>query len=339
MKRNFILVAIALFAAGFAVAEEKTLIDFTKLKADIVPGQDNVPTENRLTMMDYSQAAGASFTSDQKAIMKTSLALNNWEVVLASSSRSVMNQAKSFTIEAPSKQYGTVLGARVHFPVESFNSWAMIKPPFEIPAFATANSNIADDGTIGDPSEEDKANKVTRFEDGRGVVKNVGVIKSIAVDVYGLNFPQGLSVVLMDQNNEEHTFFMGYLGFDGWGRLVWNNPNYVTEVRNRELRLMPLYPNATPFVKFVGFIIHKDAMMPGGDFITYFKNVDVIYDKAVLDTDRDIADEDLWSIIKDREDARTKAELTRFGDAQVMRYLDKEKQATETVQPLEAPAQ
>lgn len=334
MKRTFILVAIALFAAGLAVAEEKTLIDFTKLKADIVPSQDNVPTENRATMMDYSRAAGASFTADQKAIMRTSLALSNWDIVLASSSKSVINQSKSYTLPAPSKQYGTVFGARVHFPVENFNSWALIQPPFEIPGFEPANSNISDDGTIGEPSDEDKASGKTRFEEGYGVVKNVGVIKSISVDVYGLNFPNGLSVVLKDANNEEHTYFMGYLNFDGWGRLVWNNPNYVSEVRNRELRIVPLYPNSTPFVKFAGFLVHRDAAQTGGDFIAYFKNVDIIYDKAVIETDRDIADEDLWNIIKDREDSRTKSELQKFGNVQVMRYLDKQKQATETVQPL-----
>ena len=67
MKRMFILVAIALFAAGSLFAEEAVLIDFTKLAADIIPNQDNVPTQNRATMMDFSNVAGGSFTTSRKA--------------------------------------------------------------------------------------------------------------------------------------------------------------------------------------------------------------------------------------------------------------------------------
>ncbi len=329
MKRTFILVAIALLAVGAVFAEEAVLIDFSKLAADIRPNQDNVPQDNRATMMDYSSVAGASYTADQKAVMKTSLALGNWDVVLASSSRSVTNQAKSYTLGADSKKYGKVLGVRVHFPLESFNSWARIQPPFSIPAFEP-QSQVADDGTVQPPTAEERANKTTRFENGLGVVKNVGVIKSVAVNVYGLNFPHALSAILVDADGAETPIFMGYLNYDGWGELRWDNPNYVTEVRNRELRIYPLYPKATPFVKFGGFLIQRDATNEGGDFITYFKDVKVIYDLAVIDSDRDIEDEGLWNIVKDRENARKNAEMNRFGDAQVNRYLEQQKKASET---------
>ena len=122
---------------------------------------------------------------------------------------------------------------------------------------------------------------------------------------------------------------MGYLLFDGWGELIWNNPAYVQEVRNRDIRLYPLYPTSTPFIKFGGFLIQRDAAKDGGDFITYFKDVKVIYDKAVLDTERDIQDEALWHIIFDRENARKVWEMERFGQTQVLRYLESRKQATE----------
>ena len=325
----FILVAIALFAAGSLFAEEAVLIDFTKLAADIIPNQDNVPTQNRATMMDFSNVAGGSFTTEQKQVMKTSLALANWDVTLASSSRNIFNQAKSYTKEALSKQFGKVLGVRVHFPVEPFNSWARIQPPFEIPAFE-AMTQVADDGTVQAPTEEDRASKFTRFENGLGVVKNVGVIKSVAVNVYGLNFPHGLSAILLDADGNENVVFMGYLKFDGWGELRWDNPQYVENVRNREIRLYPLYPKSTPFVKFGGFIIQRDAANEGGDFVAYFKDVKVIYDKAVIETDRDIDDEGLWNIIQDRETARKNAEMSRFGQQQVLRYLESQKKATES---------
>ncbi|MDR2029656.1 MAG: flagellar filament outer layer protein FlaA [Treponema sp.] len=327
MKRMFILVAIALFTVGALFAEEAVLIDFSKLVADIIPNQDNAPTQNRATMMDYANVAGGSFTTEQKAVMKTSLAIPNWDVVLASSSRTVGNQVRSYTLEAPSKQWGTVMGIRIHFPVEPFNSWAIIKPPFDIPAFELP-AEVDDDGNI-EPSEDGSVTGPSRFEDGFGVVKNVGTVKSVAVNAYGLNFPHGLSAIMVDSQGNEKTVFMGYLNYDGWGELRWDNPAYIQEVRNRELRLYPLYPTSTPFVKFGGFLIQRDAAKEGGDFIAYFKDVKIIFDKAVLDTERDIDDEALWNIIKDRETAKKVFEMQRFGHNQVLRYLESQKQATE----------
>ena len=93
--------------------------------------------------------------------------------------------------------------------------------------------------------------------------------------------------------------------------------------------MVPLYPTATPFVKFGGFLIKRDAEKAGGDFICYFRDVKIIYDKAVLDTDRDIDDEGLWHIIQVREEAKKKWEMSRFGQMQILRYLEQQKLATE----------
>jgi hypothetical protein len=286
--------------------------------------------------------AGGSFTQEQKTVMKTSLAIVNWDVLLASSSRTVINQTLSYTAEATSKQWGTGMGLRVHFPTEPCNSWASVKPPFEIPAFEP-QANIDDEGNIEASDENDGITGPSRFEapagdngkaDGTqaayGVVKNVGTVKSVAVNAYGLNFPHGLYTIIIDSQGIQKSVFMGYLNYDGWGELRWDNPAYVQSVRNRELRLYPLYPTSTPFVKFGGFMVQRDAAKEGGDFVGYFKDVKIIYDKAVLDTDRDIDDENLWSIIRDRETARKIWEMERFGQNQVLHYLDKQKQATES---------
>jgi len=329
MKRMLILLAIVLFSVGIVFAEEAVLIDFSKLAADILPNDSDVNTQNRATIMDYANVAGASFTDEQKSVMKTSLAIANWDILLASSSRFVENVTYSYTREAPSRQFGTVMGVRIHFPVEPYNSWAVIRPPFEIPAFEP-QANIDDDGNVEPAEGEDGITSISRFEDGFGVIKNVGTIKSLAVNVYGLNFPHGLFSILIDSRGTSKEMFMGYLTFDGWGELRWDNPGYIHEVRNRELRIYPLYPTSTPFIKFGGFRIARDAAKEGGDFITYFKDVKVIYDKAVLDTDRDIDDEALWSIIQDRETARKIWEMERFGQNQVLRYLEQEKKAVES---------
>jgi len=338
MKKMLILVVIAMLA-GPLFAEEGVLIDFSLLTADInVKVSENdpndKPNQNRQTLMDFSHAAGGSFTAQQKAFMVSSLAIQNWEVLLASSSRTVSNVSLSFTREAASRDYGTVMGVRIRFPLEPFNSWALIKPPFDIPAYE--NSTVGDDGTIEPMDDSDGITSVrSRFEapeDGApayGVIKNVGTIREVKVRVYGLNFPHGLSTILVDGMGNERTIFMGFLEYDGWGELIWRNPAYMQEVRNRDIRIVPLYPFNTPFIKFGGFLIQRDAAKQGGDFVTYFKDVALIYDKAVIETDRDINDEAIWNIIQVREEARKTWEMERFGQNQVLRYLEQQRQATE----------
>ncbi|MBQ5998508.1 MAG: flagellar filament outer layer protein FlaA [Treponema sp.] len=337
MKRTFstIVAAVMLLAGASVFAEEATVIDFTLLKADCCPDEDGNPVENSRTVMDYSTAAGATFTEDQKELMKTSLALPQWEVSLNSSARTVQSLGLSKVIAAPVKEDANVpfagevvMGVRVVFPEWNSNAYAYIRPPFEIPAYeplSTADEN----GNRQEPTDEERASGKTLFEDHYGVVKNVGTVKSIKVTTMGMNYPEGLYVLLKDTDGVERRYFMGYLGFDGWKELVWNNPQYITEIRNREIRVYPIYPRGLPFVKFTGFQVTRDASHIGGDYIGYFKDVSIIYDKALLTSDRDIADEDLWGIIGKKEAARQAGEMSRFGDKQVNRYLERAKQATE----------
>ena len=217
-----------------------------------------------------------------------------------------------------------VLGIRVHFPTEPFNSWAIATPPFDIPAYMDATQLQDDALTV--PQEE--VGKGTKF-DNYGVVKNVGVLKSVSITLLGLNFPHGLSIVLEDQNGEEKHIFMGYLAFDGWKTLTWNNPNYITEVRNRELRTFPLYPESAPLYKLSGILIHRDGAHKGGNFITYVRDIKMTYDKAILTLKRDVDDENVWGILQERERARRAAELNRLGKLQALRYLEQLKMHAE----------
>ena len=334
MKRMLILLTIVLFSVGTLLAEEAVLIDFSTLTADIMSDENDKPTQNSATLMDYGMVAGASFTEEQKAVMRTSLAIENWEVVLASSSRFVDNMVRTYAKEADSNQYEKVMGVRIHFPIEPYNSWAIIKPPFEIPAFEP-QANVDEDGNIEPADGSDGITGPSRFEaqeEGEpayGVVKNVGTIKAIQVRVYGLNFPHALYTTIIDSRGNAKESFMGYLQFDGWRNLRWDNPAYIQEVRNRELRIYPLYPTSMPFIKFGGFRVARDAAHEGGDFVGYFKEVRIIYDQAVLPSDRDIDDERMWNIIETRETAKKVWEMERFGQNQVLRYLEQQKQATE----------
>jgi hypothetical protein len=107
MKRFGILLSITLlFVAFSASAEESVLIDFSKLTADSEIG------ENTATLVDFSDKAGTSFSDEEKEHMKTSLAIKNWEVILASSSRTVINQSLSYRKRRLSARRRSVLPMR-----------------------------------------------------------------------------------------------------------------------------------------------------------------------------------------------------------------------------------
>ena len=335
MKKTFILVAMAFLLMGaVAVAEEAIIVDFALLNADIIADPNGKMTQNRRTVLDYGKVAGASYTDQQKALMRTSLALEQWEVELNSSAQNPLSVATSTIKEAEVRAEGEkfagqkLMGVRILFPEWTNNANAKIKPGFLIPAYEKM-AQVDDQGNLQEPTAEDKASGKSRFEDGYGIVRNTGVIKSIAVNTYGMNFPHGLYVLLRDQNNVVKRYFMGYLLFDGWREMIWNNPSYIANVKSRELRLYPVYPTALPHVAFEGFLITRDAAHDGGDAVAYFKDVKIIYDKAVLTTVRDFADEDIWGIQTEREMKRKKIEVEKFGHTQVLRFLEQEKMATE----------
>ncbi|GMO49614.1 MAG: flagellar filament outer layer protein FlaA [Treponemataceae bacterium] len=357
MKRIlFFVLAIALIAMSSMSALEATIIDFTTLDADILPatnadGSAGEPQQHRRTTMDYSIAAGASFTQDQKNLMRSSLALPNWEIVLNTSAKSPVAVANSYVKSAPVKNEETVpeqvrgknvMGVRIFFPEGPYNANAIIKPPFEIPAYEPLRARD-DNGNVQQQTAEEKAKGITNFErDSQagdvaayGVVKNVGTIKSLQVTVFGDQYPNVLYVILKDTDGVEHRYYMGSLKFDGWKEIIWNNPHYLTDARAREIRVYPVYPRGIPFVKFVGFQVTRNGetydskQAFSSEFISYFKDVKIIYDKAVLNTDRDIVEEDLWGIVQKKEDAKQNAEIERFGIKQVDRYVEKVNMATE----------
>ncbi len=333
MKKTLILVVMAfLFIGAIAVAEVATVVDFQLLNADIIADKAGEMTQNRRTVMDFGVVAGASYTDDQKKMMRTSLAIGEWDVVLNSSAKTAVRTALSYTKEAEvsseAQNYAgqKLMGIRIKFPEWAHNANATIEPRFPIPAFAPM-TQVDDSGNLQEPTAEDKASGKSRFEGGYGVVKNTGVIKSVSVNTYGMNFPHGLYVLFRDQNRKVTRYFMGYLLFDGWREMIWNNPAYISQVRSREVRLYPVYPTSLPHVAFAGFLITKDAAHDGGDAIAYFKDVKIIYDKAVLTNKRDFADEDIWGIQTKNENDRRKIEVEKFGNLQVLQWLEKEKMA------------
>jgi len=303
MKKFVTVVTILLLAATAGVFAQDTkepviLIDFSSL-AD--------------TDVDFGDVAGAGLPEADKALLKVDLSLANWEIDLSSSSQVGDNQALSYVKPATTiTDSKVVMGIRIHFPEANFNSYAIVKPPFDIPAY---------EDKPGDPAGT--GNKFT----GKGIMKNVGNIKFIEITVNGRNYPHGIGIIIEDQSGAEKIIFIDYLRYAGWKTLVWQNPNYITEVKNREMRSTPLYPRSQPFLKLKGLIIYKDASSVGGDFVTYIKDIKIAFDEAqTSEYELDINDEALWNIIQDREQKRTMAEMKRLGNVQVLRYLEKKKQ-------------
>ena len=113
--------------------------------------------------MDYSVSAGATYTEQQKDLMRTSLVLNEWEVVLNSSAKSVTALADSQVVPAPVKSSAdvpfagsNVMGVRIVFPSWNSNASAMIVPPFTIPAYEPL-SDADENGNRVESSEDDKS--------------------------------------------------------------------------------------------------------------------------------------------------------------------------------------
>jgi hypothetical protein len=325
----FVLIVLLFVNLATAFADEAVLIDFEMLAANFSTDDDEAFEENKETIMNFK--VGVNDTDADKMAKTVSLAVSNWEVELASSSATLFNNRYSLTKEvkltdkerAAEMKNKVVLGIRVHFPVEPFNSWAKIKPPFEIPAYQEYPEDAeVPEGAVGSQFEGVEKDGVKYAY---GIVKNVGIIKEVGVMVKGLNFPHGLSVILEDADGNEQIVFLGYLNFDGWKQLKWLNPQYIEDVRKRELKVTPLYPNATPFVKFKGFLITRDAAHQGGDFICYIKEVRITYEKAVTDINDIEFNEDVWGIIGQREEHIQKVEAERFGEIQILRYLEQEK--------------
>jgi hypothetical protein len=331
MKRIILLVTIlGLIISNAAFSQDtdaaETLINFNEIIKNhtLQDGRE----ENQETLVYFGGEAGVSATEEMREKMVSSLAMDNWRVTLASSSRTVARQALCIAKEVKTKEGIGVLGVRIRFPESNFNSYAIIEPPFEIQAYQ--RKYVLDGGNIqvdekGQAVEDDTDFEGTKF-DNKGVLKNVGIIKQITVEVYGANYPHGVGIMLMDQNYETRIFHMGYLNYEGWKQLQWDNPNYIEDVRQREIQRFPLYPRSVPYLKLMGFVIYRDAATLGGDFITYFKDVKVSYDNAVEEVeDPEIQHEDTWGILRDRNESRRKVEYQRLGERLLLELIERSK--------------
>jgi len=190
---------------------------------------------------------------------------------------------------------GYALGVRCNFPSINANSAVTVRPVYEFEAYPT---NAQGDYT-------------NTFES-KGVLHNIGLIKSITTFVKGKNFPHALYLNLRDENDQVKAYFMGYLNFDGWQEKIYANPGYLTEVKDRALIRVPNYPKVEPIVKFDSFQLFRNAEHIDGDFVAYFGWVRIVYDRAIHDENDDINDEDVWKIRRTQSRGKAEAENERL---------------------------
>lgn len=331
-KRIFaLLIASVWCVTAFAEEPRRNFIDFDKLKAD-------ADGENSASLIDLTQFSSYQSPNPADFNLSTSLAIENWRINLASSAKTPVNINNSYMREVTTevandlqdKNSATstraVMGVRVRFPKEAINSFAEIKPPFQIPIWGGNDANP------------------TAFQQpGFGVIMNMGVLKEVTVRVCGRNSGHHLQI-LVEMNGATKALDMGPLNFIGWRDLKWTNPNYIVDVQDRVLTDNPLYPGTFSYARFLGFRVVKDIDFTLGETVFYVDSVSANYDLArPLRSGDSIDDESVWGI-EETTHAETEAnEFLQIGRVKTLEYLEQQKldQTTNTApkanKPTKAP--
>lgn len=275
-------------------AVSKPMIDFTTFEQNIRTVIQKDQDVHAKAVAEKPQLELTNYGFPAFRFSENSFDLTNWRVILTSSANTTKNNVLSYTKAVKSERFkGSVLGARIHFIEGRFLSWALVKPMFDFFAY------FDDGGYVNNGANAEENGLVM------GVLVNTGQIKSISSWVYGLNYQMQYGIRFRDRNENTADYFMGSLYFDGWRKLVWLNTEYADNVQDRIVQRLPLYPRSYPFIVFDSFIVWKPETENGGDFIAYFKDVNVEFDKAIVRETLDIDDENEWGILaKERLDRK-----------------------------------
>lgn len=289
MKKLFAVLTTIFIAASAYGLTNSTLIDFA-----ITGVADNLQSEEG----DTNELITA-----QQTVFN-----DNWVVWLNESARLTENRRNSYVTNTESQgnggtwEAGNVLGVRVHFPIAAWNSYALVKPGYELEMYGGAEG--------------------TKYTEGKGVIHNVGEIRSVSSWVYGRNYLIAYFVNIQNELGELKSYPMGNVYFSGWRQLRWENSEYLANVRDRVLIREPLYPKMMPSIKLdsIGFYRTKDTR--GGDFIVYVKDIMVEHDLAVVDFEEDIDDEGTWQLIKTENERRQAIEAAKMREFNELRDLE-----------------
>jgi hypothetical protein len=125
---------------------------------------------------------------------------------------------------------------------------------------------------------------------------------------------------------------MGSVYYDGWRKLVWTNPEYTESVQNRVLERIALYPRSYPYIAFDSYVVYKPEIENGGDFVIYFKDVEVEYDRAIIREELDIDDEAAWGILQAERLRKRVMDLRNIGEKIYLMKQEERRQQSATEQ-------
>lgn len=273
----------------------QVLVDFTTIGAET----------DEPTKVDFSGAFVLNLPQEEASKLVVDYALNNWRVHVQNSIRfpNIISASFAKAVEVTGGEYQgqVVLGARFTFPAYPYEMTSEIVPPF-----------------AADISREEFV--------GKGTLRNVGLVRSAYLTVYGLNQPERIFVVTEDSAGNEYEYSFGDLKFVGWRTLEWTNPNYLEDVRAREIQSLPLYPQASADRRFKSIKIRRSGIYGTQDFVTYVRDVKVTFDKALDDTLlTDIDNEAVWGITNSRRGLRDAVVFQRTLVDRYLEYLEARK--------------
>ncbi|MBU1076846.1 MAG: flagellar filament outer layer protein FlaA [Spirochaetes bacterium] len=223
------------------------------------------------------------------------LSIEKWRIKLSGYSDNAFSRQASILkiVDVDSGKLSTdlkfskCLGIRVYFEYSHGNDWAQIKPVIPINTFYA--------------------------KEGGGILRNVGPIRSISLWVSGRNYKNSIEVRMVDPSGNFKSVNFGSLFFRGWRKLTWVNPDYIKNVKKRDIIKTHLYPRYSPFLKFDSIVVYKSHQESGGDFVTYIKDVRIEYEPALKAIDEAVDDEGIWRI-QETKAIETKEKEDKFYD-------------------------
>ncbi len=215
-------------------AVERALIDFTTFNENI---QQVMSTDQELfskIIEEHPDLDIRNFGWPDFTFEPDDWNISNWKVVLNPSASTTYNKKYSMVKNSPSKEYGNVLGLRLHFQPWRNPFWASITMPFLL-APTYVNGQYISQNTNG----EDAGLAI-------GLLANVGQIKNVRSWAYGLNYNYTYGVRTSNERRQIREYGMGSVFYEGWRRLGWNNPDYTENPNDWTPVKNPLYPYMYP---------------------------------------------------------------------------------------------
>ena len=309
-KVFFILLLVLCTVVAFAQRENTSFPNLTSTEESAKRTLINF-TELVDTPLSYSYGAslGIQLESSETEQLVQSYNLENWKVVVQSSMRYPQVLAKSMVKVSDVKggiyQGQQVLGIRAYFPNYNYDMAIEIMPPY-----SPFNAIFQEGG-------------FNAYKN-KGYLSNVGDIYKATVTVYGLRQEEHLFIVTEDSKGNTYEYSFGPLNFIGWREMIWENPNYLIKDTSARINL-PIYPQYSSDLVLKSIKIVHSSYHSNPDFVTYFRDINIIVDEAETSIDTDIESEEIWEIIKENTYERSSVKIKALDMELYFDFLEKRK--------------